>query len=200
MKNRFLGMMEKRRSIYALNRNVKTPPEALVRLIQTVVKQTPSAFNSQSTRVVVLFGEHHQTFWELVKAALVQRVPEEDYPKTEAKIDRSFAGGLGTVLFYEDRQVVNELQKALPLYSEHFPFWSEQGSAMAQFAIWVALTEENLGASLQHYNPLIDDMVAQRWGLSDQWVLRAQMPFGGIDQAPPEKTFIDDAQQFKIFL
>ncbi|WP_029655443.1 nitroreductase family protein [Marinobacter daepoensis] len=200
MKNRFLDMMEQRRSIYRLNRNVTTPPETLTRLIKAVVKQTPSAFNSQSTRVVVLFGEHHQTFWELVKSALAQRVPEKDYPKTEAKIDDSFASGMGTVLFYEDRQVVDELQKALPLYAEHFPFWSEQASAMAQFAVWVALTEEGLGASLQHYNPLIDNAIAQRWKLPDQWVLRAQMPFGGIDHTPHEKTFIDDAQRFKVFL
>ena len=35
-----------------------------------------------------------------------------------------------------------------------------------------------MGASLQHYNPLIDDEVRRVWNLSDDWKLIAQMPFG----------------------
>ena len=35
-----------------------------------------------------------------------------------------------------------------------------------------------MGASLQHYNPLIDDEVRKVWNLSDDWKLIAQMPFG----------------------
>lgn len=30
---------------------------------------------------------------------------------------------------------------------------------MAEYATWLALTEAGLGASLQHYNPLIDEAV-----------------------------------------
>ena len=39
--------------------------------------------------------------------------------------------------------------------------WSEQGHGMAEYATWLALTEAGLGATLQHYNPLIDAEVAQ---------------------------------------
>ena len=35
-----------------------------------------------------------------------------------------------------------------------------------------------IGASLQHYNPLIDNEVREHWGLPGQWQLIAQMPFG----------------------
>ncbi len=37
--------------------------------------------------------------------------------------------------------------------------WSEHSSAIAQFATWTALAEKNR-ASLQHYNPIIDEEVA----------------------------------------
>ena len=37
---------------------------------------------------------------------------------------------------------------------------------------------QEVGASLQHYNPLIDDEVRKAWNLPGDWKLVAQMPFG----------------------
>ena len=39
----------------------------------------------------------------------------------------------GQVLFFEDPQVVAGLQKAMPLYSDKFPQWSEHTNAMHQY-------------------------------------------------------------------
>lgn len=49
-----------RRSIYALANESTIPDERIEELISEVVKNTPSAFHSQSTRVVVLLKEEHQ--------------------------------------------------------------------------------------------------------------------------------------------
>lgn len=49
------------------------------------LKNCPSAFNSQSGRVVVLFGENHHKLWNIVKDALQARVPAEAFGKTEEK-------------------------------------------------------------------------------------------------------------------
>ena len=46
---------------------------------------------------------------------------------------------------------------------------------MHQLAVWTMLEDEGMGASLQHYNPLIDDEVRKVWNLSDDWKLIAQM-------------------------
>ena len=46
------------------------------------------------------------------------------------KIERSFAAGYGTVLFFEDTNVVRDLQQKFPGYAGNFPVWSEQTSAM----------------------------------------------------------------------
>lgn len=60
---------------------------------------------------------------------------------------------------------------------------------MNQFNIWTALEEAGLGASLQHYNPLIDEPVAKAFNIKSSWLLRAQMPFGAPAAQPDEKTF-----------
>ncbi|TOP23933.1 hypothetical protein, partial [Vibrio parahaemolyticus] len=78
-------------------------------------------------------------------------VPEQAFAATEQKID-SFAAGAGSVLFFEDQDIVTGLQEQFPLYADNFPIWSEQASGIAQFAVWTALSQENIGASLQHYN------------------------------------------------
>ena len=40
------------------------------------------------------------------------------------------------------------------------------------------LEDAGMGASLQHYNPLVDDEVRAAWNLPLHWMLIAQMPFG----------------------
>ena len=76
-------------------------------------------FNSQSSRVVTLYGESHAKFWNLVREALRKIVPAEAFAGTNAKID-SFVAGVGTVLFYEDQAVVKSLQEQFELYADNF--------------------------------------------------------------------------------
>jgi predicted oxidoreductase (fatty acid repression mutant protein) len=57
--------------------------------------------------------------------------------------------------------VIKGLQEQFALYADNFPVWSEHSTAIAQFAAWTALAEHNVGASLQHYNPIVDDEVAK---------------------------------------
>ncbi len=78
----------------------------------------------------------------------------------------SFAAGAGSILYFEDTDIVKRASRAVPLYAENFPVWSEQASGMAQLSVWTALAAENVGASLQHYNPIIDDEVHATWGYS----------------------------------
>ena len=71
--------------------------------------------------------------------------------------------------------------------------------ADAVVMIEYSLAQEGIGASLQHYNPLIDNDVAAAWGIPANWKLRAQMPFGANEKPFPEKSFMDDAARFKVF-
>jgi predicted oxidoreductase (fatty acid repression mutant protein) len=105
---------------------------------------------------------------------------------------------VGTVLFYEDQDVVRGLQEKFALYAENFPVWSEQAGGMAQLSTWAALANAGVGASLQHYNPLIDAAVAREWNVPAYWKLRAQMPFGSNENGFGEKPFMDDAERFRV--
>lgn len=198
MSNTVIDALKKRRSQYALGKNLPISKEAVTDLIQEAVRYSPSSFNSQSARAVILFGAESQKLWNITKETLRKIVPAENFAATEQKID-SFAAGAGTVLFFEDQAVIEGLQQNFAAYADNFPIWSEQSTGIAQIAVWTALAEANVGASLQHYNPLIDEEVAKTWNLPASWKLRAQMPFGSNEQPFGEKTFIADSERFRVF-
>lgn len=195
----FAEALKRRRSYYSINNDSPVKNAEIVDIIRMAVEHVPSAFNSQSTRVVLLLGEHHRKLWQIVKAQLKARLPEEQYRQSEQKINHSFACGYGTVLFFEERAVVEELQAKFPAYRDNFPVWSQQTSAMHQLVIWTMLEECGLGASLQHYNPLIDDEVHRTWRLPDDWELVAQMPFGSPAGTPSPKEYEPVSDRIKIF-
>ena len=172
----FLGHIKQRRTIYAVGKSVALTPEQIESVIKEAVNHSPSAFNSQTSRIVTLFGESHLQFWNIVRETLRKIVPEAAFEGTNAKIN-SFAAGYGTVLFYEDQDVVKSLQEQFALYADNFPVWSEHSSAIAQFAVWTALSEQNIGASLQHYNPIVDAEIAEIFDIPANWKLRAQLVF-----------------------
>lgn len=198
MNNTLIEAIEKRRTQYALGRNITQAQEEITALIEEAIKLSPSAFNSQSSRAVILFGQQSEKFWHIVMNELRIRVPADKFAPTEAKI-KSFAAGVGTILFYEDQQIITSLQQQYSNYAEQFPVWSEQGSGIAQFAVWSALANAGIGASLQHYNPLPDAAAAKEWQIPESWKLRAMMPFGSNEAPFPEKSFIDDTERFKVF-
>jgi len=198
MNTQAISLYKKRRSQYALGKNLPISQDEATHLIKHAIREAPSSFNSQSSRSVILFGEHSVKFWELTKEELRKIVPAEAFASTEQKIN-SFAAGAGTVLFFVDTQVIKQQQEQYPLYADNFPLWGEHANAMAQFAVWTALADVNIGASLQHYNPLVDEAVRQQWGIPDNWELRAQMPFGSHEGDFDEKSYVDDGQRFRVF-
>lgn len=199
MEKTFRDALQHRRSYYALSSDSPISDEQIQEIIRFAVKHVPSAFNSQSTRIVLLLGAQHERLWTLTKDILREIVPAEAYKGTEAKIDGCFAAAHGTILYFEDKAVVAGLQAAYPTYSDRFPVWSQQTSAMHQLAIWTMLEEAGLGASLQHYNPLIDDAVRKEWGIAPEWELIAQMPFGTPAGEPGEKDFEPLDKRIKVF-
>lgn len=187
-----------RRSIYSISNNPVIPRDEIVTIVEDALKHTPSPFNSQSARVAVLFGENHHKLWSITEEALRGIVGDANFAGTKQKLD-GFAAGEGTVLFFEDQSVVEGLQNRFPLYKDNFPVWSLESSGMLQFVIWTAFAEKGLGASLQHYNPVIDDKVKAQWGLPQSWKLWAQMPFGKKMEEAGPKEFNPLEGRLKIF-
>lgn len=192
-------LAEKRRSIYALSNQLPVSNDEIVKLVEHAVLHTPSAFNSQSTRIVVLFGDDHNKLWQMTEDTLRDIVDnEEQFAATKQKMN-GFKAGAGTVMFFEDHSVIRDMQAAAPLYADKFPIWSHQTSAMHQYVIWTALASINVGANLQHYNPIIDKKVANEWNIDDYWELNAQMVFGAIEQPAGDKEFKPVADRMQVF-
>ncbi len=193
----FLTALKDRRSYYGISKEAVASDSRIQEVINQAVKHTPSAFNSQSARVVVLLGEQHDKLWNITKETLRKIVPADNFASTEEKMN-AFGSGYGTVLFFEDQSVVEGLQKQFELYKDNFPIWSQHSSGMLQFVVWTALENEGFGATLQHYNPLIDEEVQQTWNVPSSWKLIAQMPFGKPTSEPGEKQFqpLEDRVKF----
>lgn len=198
MNSQFNSLAANRRSIYALGDNLSQTPEEIFDLVKQTIKNSPTAFNSQTVRAVVLFGKSSDKVWEIVEDALRKIAKSPDaFEQTKSKID-SFKAGYGTILYFTDTTIVHQLENDYPSYAANFANWAEQGLGGAQQAVWTALAEQGIGASLQHYNPLIDNAIHQVFNLPADWQLRAEMPFGSIKAPAGEKAQLDDEEMFKL--
>ena len=199
MERTFKEALRHRRSYYALAPESPIDDARIEEIVRLAIKPLPSAFNSQSTRAVLLLHAPNAEMSTLVTLTHRAIVPEGAFARTEEKIEHSFAAGYGTVLFFEDTDVVRSLHQQFPGYAGNFPVWSEQTSAMHQLAVWTMLEDAGLGASLQHYTPQIEDEVRKRWSLPREWKLIAQMPFGTPAGEPGEKTFKPLDERIRVF-
>ena len=179
---------ENRRTIYALNDTLPVSKQAVIDVIEHAILHTPSSFNSQTTRIIVLFNDEHKRLWDIAESNLREIVGDSDFLSTEQKMN-GFRAGAGTVLFFEDEDGVKKLQEEFALYADSFPVWAEHTNAMHQYVIWTALSEMGIGANLQHYAPVFEQDVAQAFNVPSNWSLIAQMPFGGIEASAGDKTF-----------
>nr|WP_038334717.1 nitroreductase family protein [Kingella kingae] len=188
---------ETRRSVYALNKDLPIAASEVAQIVEHAIKHTPSSFNSQSTRAVVLFGAEHEKLWDIAINELRKIVPAENFQPTEDKLNM-FKAAAGSVLFFEDQKVVKGLQEQFAAYAANFPVWADHADAMTQYAIWTTLAAAGVGANLQHYNPVIDAEVAKTWNIPADWTLRAQLVFGGIAAPAGEKAFNPIEERFQV--
>ena len=197
MSKNFFEAVKGRRSIYAISKESPISDARIQEIVEEAVLHSPTSFNSQSSRAVVLLGEQHDKLWDITAETLRKIVPTEQFEGTAQKL-ASFKAGYGSVLFFEDQTVVKHLQENFALYAENFPIWSNQSSGILQYVVWTAFAEEGLGASLQHYNPLIDEEVKSTFGIPAEWKLIAQLPFGKTVTGPGEKEFQPIEDRVKV--
>lgn len=174
-----INSLKKRRSYYALKKELPVPFDTVLKIVEEVTELTPDAFNMKSSRLVIVHGEMQNKLWDTIYNAFGGKVPRE-------KID-SFLAGYGTILYFYDSKVVSDMQSKFPTYAANFPVWANQASGMLQLAVWSSLRELEIGASLQHYNPIIDKAVKELLNIPEEYVLIAEMPFGAIEKEVAEK-------------
>ena len=195
----FKQVIKDRRSIYALGNKSEHSIEEIVSSIRETQKDVPTAFNSQTSRLVILNGEANTKFWDLI-LEVQKNVLDEGTWDFMSPIMMGAKNGIGTVLFFEDRDAV----ATMPTVGARTEAYKQNNSANSQFATWLALTEMNLGGSLQHFNvgyeQGFDKAVREMFNLPDSFELIAQMPFGSIEQAADAKEYMDTNVQVHLYV
>lgn len=198
MNDSLFNAIKNRRSYYSITNQSPISDEAIENILKECILHVPSAFNSQSTRFILLLKDNHEKLWNITREILRRMIPENKFPSTDSRIN-TFAAGYGTILFYEDESIIQKLQNQFPSYKDNFPIWSNHTSSMHQYAVWMMLESKGFGASLQHYNPLIDEEVQKEWNVNPNWKLIAEMPFGLPVKNPENKNFLSVEDRFLVF-
>ena len=139
----FVDLVEKRRSIYALGTDSEYSKKDIENRIREVVKQVPTAFNSQTTRVVVLFDEANTKFWDHIYD--VQKdILEGGMQEWMSGVVTGAKNGMGTVLFFEDLDAA----KQMPTQGTRTEAYKQNNNANAQYGVWLALSRNGLRRKL----------------------------------------------------
>ncbi|KAJ9602599.1 hypothetical protein H2200_012792 [Cladophialophora chaetospira] len=198
----FLAAAEYRRSVYTLTNKSTISDARIHEIINTAVKNAPSAFNVQSARAVVLLKEHHEKLWDLGDSLVKKAMPEAAYAGLAPRI-QGFKAAYGSVLWFEDHAALDALKSKNPAIQHVVPEWSDHSNGMHQFIAWTALELEGLGANLQHYNfmPEFVDAVRKEWNIPDTWALHSQLVFGtpqhGLERSR-ERTYLPLEERVKV--
>jgi uncharacterized protein len=97
MADNFFAAVKARRTYYQLEATSPISDDRIQELVNQTFLHTPSSFNSQTTRGLVLVGSEHKKLWaEIVKPAVKAVAPAEAWPSSEKRLS-GFENAYGTV-------------------------------------------------------------------------------------------------------
>ena len=179
------NLLDGRRSIYELSPQWVRPQAEVEEMLRQILLKTPSAYNAQPVRIMLLTGQNHTAHWQVVEDALIAHVGREAYDnRTRNKVHKAFMNGVATLLFLDYTPATEALQQKYPSYAHNFPLWAEQVQGSHQALVWSALAHMGFGANLQHYIGFADKEIKERLLIPGELRLVAQMPFGAPAAAP----------------
>ncbi|GCF00108.1 putative nitroreductase [Zygosaccharomyces mellis] len=187
----YLKAIASRRTVYALKPQLPSNVtlQDVQSVVEAIIKDTPTAFNSQINRAIILTGAEHKRVWD----ETVNSVQGDSGKKRPASVrDEAF----GTIVFFTDDKTTEELQAKFPVYASIFPQFADHSSGAAQIQTWTALKQLDVGGHLQHYNGYIKAALPKSIPL--EWQVHSQLVFGlpAVDELP-QKSYIENP--VKIF-
>jgi len=179
----YLDYIKQRRSIRTLQHGDVS--EARIRHIVEAARWSPSSFNSQPVRLVVLKGRHGE-FWDFVEAQLRAKLTGDQLTRATSRLP-GYRAGVFTILFFEDTTVAaNTPPGAAP---EVWKSFAVQAMGIAQANVWNAVAAAGLATSNQHINYQIGDEALRAFlGLPETWVSYCVFPVGYANETPAEGT------------
>lgn len=124
MADTYLELIKQRHTKYTISSDSPISDTRLQEVISQVLRSTPSSFNCQSTRYVVLLREDHIKFWEIAKECFRATMSESQYAEYEKKLLGRQAG-FGTVSQFQgnpfsiEEVVLTTTDLAIRRYGHH---------------------------------------------------------------------------------
>lgn len=91
-----LSTMELRRSYHQLLNESTISDARITELVTHTIKHVPSAFNSQTTRMVVVLKEKHEELWDAVMEIYKVSLPPDKFEQAKGRMV-GFRKAYGTV-------------------------------------------------------------------------------------------------------
>ncbi|KAL6942664.1 putative nitroreductase [Hanseniaspora osmophila] len=180
-----LKAIASRRTIYALKPELPTGVALsdVQSIVQAIIKDTPTSFNSQVNRAIILTGDAHKKVWGQVVDGI-----EGDAGKKRPQSAKDEA--YGSIIFFTDDATTEGLQAKFPAWSSAFPDFANHSTGAAQISTWTTLATINVFGHLQHFNGYIKAALGD--AVPKTWTVHAQLVFGSKAGEPGEKTYIDN--------
>ena len=165
----FKDAIKKRLSVYGISDELPVSDEALIQFIEETATWVPDAFNMQSQRVMVLFGEKHLKFWDMLNEYFDNKINPDKLA--------GFKAGRGTILLFWEKDTVENMQKQLSSTPTTSPLWAEWANACCSLPVDGPPVRHR--HVFTHYNPCFDAKMREEFDIPETWVPTAQMPFAG---------------------
>jgi len=125
MASQYLKNIAGRRSIYALTKESTISNARLQEILTETIKHSPSSFNNQAGRAVLLLGDSHDKLWALAEETVKSKLPPQAYDGLKPKI-YGYKNGYGTIMFFEAAEALKPYKDAHP----EMPFdeWSDHSA------------------------------------------------------------------------
>merc|ERR1712071_678686 len=193
----FIEAVKTRRSVYQLSKDSPIPDSKIEEIVKDAILHTPTSFNYQIGRAIILFGDEHEKLWDITADVLKGMLPADQFESgTKPRLD-GFKAAKGTVLLFDDKPTVRKQEEDFPTYAANFQPWASQSHGILAYIIWTALEQEGLGANLQHYSNLIERKVQEVFDVPVEWQLGSQLVFGAPVAPAGEKSFKPIEERFR---
>jgi len=124
--------------------------ETIERILE-IARWTPSSYNSQPWHIVVV-RERLAELWDAIEAAGRQARAGRPVEKFIERLN-GYRGASAVFFIFMDRAIVDE-QVRITTYApaERVESWARESVGMLQYAIWLAVVDAGLAASLHHFD------------------------------------------------
>lgn len=89
--------IKNRGSLHTLTDDVEVSDALIQEIVQDAVLHSPTAFNSQTSRAVVLLKEEHKKLWDIIYEAAQSKIAPPVFEKVFGPRVKSFRPAYGTV-------------------------------------------------------------------------------------------------------